>query len=167
MDKSFNQNKIERPEVKIEIFDPKSETWDSVKEAILRVEKEAFKKGFTEDELREDFESDTSIVAILREEDKIIGYAYTIPDDEDPQSACLESIAILPEFQGSGFVAHLTDKIEEKVKSRGYKFMTLDAMTENKYADKIRRHYGDRIVEEGEEKDRHGYGKQKYFKIKL
>jgi hypothetical protein len=56
-------------------------------------------------------------------------------------------------------------KLEEELRAKGVKWLTREAAVKNGYADKIQKHYGDRIVETGERMS--PWGLQCYFRIKL
>jgi len=68
-------------------------------------------------------------------------------------------------YQGKGNVGALMKDLEEELRTRGVKWITRDSAVENGYADKIQKHYGERVVETRERMS--PWGKQRHFKIEL
>lgn len=153
----------------LEVFDVLKTPWTSVREDIMVVENAAFSKHpDTEEMLRTCFENPSSTVIVLRnkENQKIVGYAYAIPDQEQSlEVALIDSIALMPSLQGQGLGGNITKLLEEQLVKKGYQFITMRARIENGYADKIKKHYDSRIVECREVDSK--YGKQSYCKIRL
>lgn len=149
-----------------ELFDPSVETWDSVREQILRIEELCFgQMGFGEDELRGTFENPENIVVVLRKNKKIIGFSSAIPDGETEGAIYIDTTDVLPIEQGKGHLGTIMKLLEDEARKRGYKFLTRNAAVDNGYAEKILSHYAERIVDTYENESE--YGRQRYFKIRL
>lgn len=160
------RSKESRPAPEAEIFDPSEESWDSVREEILRLDRLCFgDKSFSEEELRASFENPEHIVVLLRQLERIIGFSSAAPDEDAEGALYIDTTDILPEEQGKGHVVTLMKLLEAEARRRGYAFLTRNAARENGYADKIQKNYADRIVETYENDSE--YGPQQYFKIRL
>ncbi len=150
------------PEIRVEKYSPNS--WTDVREQIMAVEDEAFNHtGYEEGMMKSLFEDDHNLNYLLKNADgKIIGYTQVNVHGE---SAYIMNTAIAPEHQGKGYVGELMRNLEEELRARGVKWITRHSAVDHGYADKIQRHYGDRIVETQERMS--PWGAQRYFKIKL
>lgn len=154
------------PEPQVEFFDPSEQSWDDVKDDIMRLEELCFPgHGLGEEYLKEKFEDQESIIVLLKKGEKLIGFSYTTPDENSENSAYIDTTEIEPDEQGKGYVVPLITKLEDEARNRGYKFITRNAARENGYADMIMKNYGDRIVETYENDSE--FGPQRYFKISL
>ncbi|MBI1976530.1 MAG: GNAT family N-acetyltransferase, partial [Candidatus Omnitrophica bacterium] len=144
-----------------------AEVWADVWE----IERLAFEgKGYTSEELRKSFEDPKNRVFLLKEtiSGRIVGYALVGPDHRGEKDAGYAySAAIHPAYQGKKLVGKLMDEVEAALINEGYIFLTMDASVENGYAGAIQRHYGARIEETYEHDNPFGYGRQRYFKIRL
>ena len=164
------ENKAEEQKQAIELFDPTSQKWEDVKDEVWGIENSAFNgKGFTEERLKTDFEKRENTVFLIRNpEGKLIGYGYGMPDpDETDKSARIESIAILPEYQGHGLASDLMPKLESQLKNNGYEFITGYYNIANGFAEKIRKNYENRIIKSEGPIDKFGFGSQMFYKIRL
>ena len=116
-----------------------------------------------EEELEEIFEDKDSIGLLLEENKKPIGYAVALPlencevydIESDPQfenynTLYLESIAVLPEYQGKGCGSKLFNGLSKIAKEKGYKRITLHARKENGFSKIIQGKNG-RVLETYEE----------------
>lgn len=131
---------------------------------ILAIEQSIFgEKAFPEEVMKSDLSNPMTILAVLKDNGVIIGFAYAEP--ESKRVSCISDIAIAREYQGKGLVAPLMARMEEELKRSGYKWMTEHAMVENGYADKVQKNYAARIIKSEEFVGE--YGKQRYFKIRL
>lgn len=134
---------FERSEIKAELVS--EHKWPEIKDEIMHIEKEVFgEKGETEREMKEAFNNSTSIVVILKNKDKIIGYEVAVDPEPEEESIHISAIAILPEFQGQGFVSSLLKLACEEAKRRNIKYFTTTARIA--LVNIIRRHY--EIIEE-------------------
>ncbi len=137
--------------------------WPRIRSAIMQLEVKAFEsKGYSEAELEKEFTDPKNIIIVLRDGDQIIGYTSAIPENKD--SLYISSTAILPKYQGQGFVSDLMAKLDTIAVGRGYQYYERHAAVENGYAEKLKRNY--EIIEESEYYSDQ-YGKQKYFKMKI
>ncbi len=141
-----------------------SSNWEALGQQIFSIERSVFaEKAFSEEMLKSDINDSKVVLAILKDDNSIIGFAYALPEDE--HVSCIVDIAIIKGYQNKGLVAILMPCLEEELKRGGYEYMIEYAIVENGYADKIQKNYASRIIES---KDIVGeYGKQRYFKIRL
>lgn len=148
-----------------ELFQYNRESWNGVKNDILGIEKACFGNlSYSEQNFIDDFEKSDTIVVFLRSpQGKIIGYTYTIP--RGTSTVNIESTAIDPEYQGRGLVEKLMRTLEEELRRRAIDFLTRDSAISNGYADKIQKHYGQRVVEWRDHTSK--YGPQRFFKIRI
>ena len=138
--------------------------WETLGKDIYAIETAIFgSKAFSESFLQTDLSNHDVVVAILKDGDKVIGFAYALPEDEE--TVCVADIAISAEYQNRGLVATIMSCLETALKQKGYLYMTEHAMVENGYAAKIKKHYNARIIETSDFVGE--YGKQTYFKIHL
>ena len=141
-----------------------SSNWETFGKQILLIEQEVFaEKAFSEEMLRSDISDSKAILAVLKNVDTIIGFAYALPEEKNV--SCVVDIAILKDYQKKGLVAILMHSLEAELKKNGYEYITEHAMVENGYADKITKNYSSRIIETRDFVSE--YGKQRYFKIRL
>jgi ribosomal protein S18 acetylase RimI-like enzyme len=175
-------HKFERP-VSAELFNPTTDQWDKIKDRIwelLKINVDPLgiplenNPDFAPKKLKAYFEDPKSLVVLLKEARKIIGFSFAIPDaddkeDEEFKTAVIFTTKIDPNYQGKGLVGVIMDRMEKILKKRGYTFIIRNARVSNGYADKIARHYADRIVTQlpnaPEQKEK--YGDQVFFRIKL
>lgn len=154
----------------LEVFDPSQNNWGAVSQDILNIENIVF-GTHADPELPVFFQDPTTVAVLLREREsnKIVGYTYAFPDINDDSKivAHVDSVALLPDYQGKGLVVALNRRLEEELFKRGYEFITLNAGLANNYAEKIAKNYADRIVESHDLVSKYGHGPQRYFKIKL
>lgn len=160
------QTKESAPEINVEIYNPSAHTWSIIKDDILNLEETCFPEtAFSEEELREGFESSEYIIALLKKGSKIIGFTYGKPDSKTEGALYIETTDIDPAEQGKGNIVPLIAALEDEARKRGYVFLTRNAARDNGYAEKIKRSYGDRVVESYDNDS--VYGPQTYFKIRL
>jgi hypothetical protein len=151
----------------VALFDPSQESWQSVRQDIMNLEEICFPgKGLGEDYLKEKFEDPNSVIVLLKRGEKVLGFSYGTPDENDKSALYIDTTEILPEEQGQGYVVSLVSLLEDEARKRGYAFLTRNAAVENGYADKVAKSYGDRIVETKPDNDSE-WGRQRYFKIVL
>ena len=155
-----------QPGVSIEFFNPEENSWEDVREAILRLEEECFPGGgFEEEYLKENFENPKSIVVLLKSEGKIIGFSYAIPDEDVEGAVYIDTTEILPDEQNKKHVVSIMNALEGEARNRGYTYLTRNAAIENGYADKIAKNYEGKILETSDNDSE--WGPQRYFKIAL
>src|SRR3989339_1371167 len=157
-------------ELYLEVFDLTKNTWTNISQDILNIENTVFGAN-ADPELPVFFQDPATVAVLLREHksNKIVGYTHAFPDvNDNPKTvAHVDSVALLPEYQGRGLVKTLNRRLEEELIKRGYKFITLNAGKESGYAEKVARSYKDRIIESRDIVSKYGHGPQRYFKIKL
>lgn len=149
-------------EIIAEIIGPQD--WEQHKEQLMLIEAQAFgENAFPPDELEYLITDDTNISIIARNLDTIIGYMNASPKNKN--TAHIMSTAILPPYQGQGIVGILSQALENELIAQGYSYFSRDA-ADNGFADKINRHYGERVIKFGPSKDSE-FGPQRYIKIRL
>ena len=120
----------------------KPSDWKSIKCDIVRIEKTCFERGVRQpkEELKEIFKDDDSLTYIAKKDDNLVGYLSAAPleecdyvEDYSPKcnsSIYVESIAILPNFQGNGLGDGLMEMFMADSKKEGYSRITLHATSE-------------------------------------
>lgn len=97
---------------------------------IVELEKRAFPVGpYPRSLLKRILKSTKSFNYVLEVDGRIIGYVVAIPLDE--YSADVESIAIDPNFQRSGYGGLMMNAIEDEMKKRGFAYSVLEVRDEN------------------------------------
>jgi hypothetical protein len=152
-----------------ELYNPSASNWDELWPSISKLEEECFPgKGLGEDHLKGIFESDTSIVLLLKKGSDIIGFSCGIPDENVADAIYIETTEITPSQQDKGYVVKMMNQLEGEARQRGYKFITRDSEIANGYADKISKNYGDRALETEDHESEYSMGRmQRFFKIAL
>lgn len=139
---------------KTQKYNPKQTSWIKIREAILKIEAEAFPQYTPQEEILEsDFTNHENTVLLLRSSrGSIIGYAYAEPignndmrRKNDTETAYMPSIAIHPKFQGKGLARDLQVSLEKQLKRQGYSFLEGHVINE-KYFRSLQKIYADRIV---------------------
>ncbi len=111
-------------------------------------------------EERDMLSDDSSIIAfLLNANSKVIGYSVARP--ASPDTVGIHLTRIHPELRGQGLVGVLMETLEEELRERGYQYMERHAVVDNGYADKVERHYKERIVFSEDE------GKTRFFRIRI
>jgi len=105
-----------------------------------------------------------NVVVLLKEAEKILGFSFAIPAKHE--TAYIYTTKIDPQYHGKRLVGVIMDLMEAELRKREYKYITRHARVSNDYANKIIKHYGDRIIEQ-QEHSSPSYGKQVFFKIRL
>ena len=167
MNESF-KNTIEKEPLNI-VEQYEVGSWESVKDSIMSIENKSFGgSGFGEDMMKGIFEDENNLNYILKDSqaNKVIGYV-SVMLQSDGKSAYIMNTAIAPEHQGKGNVGLLMQKMEDDLKSKGVEYLIRDAAVENGYADKIERHYVERIIEDKTYEKMSPWGLQRHFEIKL
>lgn len=159
-----------------EIFDPTKHSWGNIKERIIFIEHEAFgDKAFSDEQFENDFKNKNSTVVLLKNSNSnVVGFIYAQSVDtvfsertgENKEIAIIWDIVIEEKFRGKHLAGILTDRLEEELKKRKYKYIEMDARIENSYADNVAKHYKDRIVKQSEPHNS-PWGEQIFFRIKL
>jgi len=121
--------------------------------------------------------SPNSIVALLIEEKKVIGFSFAIPigkfdpkrEDESGTTAYIYLTSIAPEKRGQKLVGPLVDFLFQELKRRGYQYVERDCLIENGYADIIRNHYNkyDCIVKSYRHNKFPEIGPEEFFRINI
>ncbi len=134
----------------------------------MRIEDVAFSRmGFSEYMMKSLFKNERNLNGLLRDKNnRIIGYT-SITINDDGVSAYIMNIAIDPKHQGKGNVGILMRDMKRELKKQGIKYLIRDSVVENGYADKIERHYGDRIIRSKTYEHDSSWGRQRHFEIKL
>ena len=168
-------NPDSKKDIRAEIFNPDSHQWNRIKDRIwelLKINVDPLgvplenNPHFTPDKLKNFFEDPETIAVLLKEAEKILGFSFAIPNDyESDKTAYIYTTKIDPQYQNEGLVGVIMNTMEAELRKRKYQYITRDARVSNGYANKIIKHYADRIVEQKP----HGssYGQQVFFKIKL
>lgn len=122
--------------------------WSKVMEDVGRVEQHSFEPlvassalGFDADRKKSEF----LLCAVLRDEAGIVvGYCWV--ERRWPDTAYISRTAIEPKHRDSGGLGTLIEAVEAELREQGYAYIERDCRTPNGYADKVARHYGDRVV---------------------
>lgn len=153
---------MESLSVKAEVYSPGS--WKKIQGAIIEIETMEFKdKAFSAQELQEDFENRQNVNIVLRHGVMVIGFTST---SINGNNAHINNVVIHPDYQGRGLIGTLMSELENTLKSRAVVEITMDAAVENGYADKVKKFYGDRVLEIGTDK-KSPWGLQRFFRISL
>jgi len=154
----------------LKVFDLAKHTWRDICQDLLNIENTVFGDK-ADPELSSFFQNQDTVAVLLYEQknNRIIGYIFAFPDtNDDPQTvAHVDSVALLPEYQGKGLVVALNRRLEEELIEKGYQFITMHVMIVNGYSEKIAKNYVERIVDSRDIISKYGHGPQRYFKIKL
>ncbi|MFH0800114.1 MAG: GNAT family N-acetyltransferase, partial [Pseudomonadota bacterium] len=123
------------------------EGWQHVQDDIRAIDRLAF-RGQAAEILKSVFANPENTAVVLRDQrsGRIVGYSYASRKSSD--TAYIDTTVIHPAHQGQGLVGKLMEKLEEELRRRGFKYVERDALIENGYADSIKRHYGNRILEQ-------------------
>ena len=113
--------------------------WNKFKEQIIFIEQNIFNKKLqqTEEELKETFTNNSSIVILFTDNDNVIGYIcgdniqhYVLETDKDfdkefeEQKVCyIETINVNPKYQHQGYGTKLFKDFIKQSKQRNYKFV--------------------------------------------
>ena len=143
---------------------------------IVGLEREAFGHGaFSEGYLAGEFTAPENAVILLVDPDNdgVLGFTLAGPVEWiDPQrlsdnaTAYVSDTIIAQAWRGQGLVGVLMDALEQELRNRGYRFMERDAAIAHGYADKVARHYKERIVLMDGPHDSE-WGPQVFFRIRL
>jgi hypothetical protein len=148
------------------LFDPATQAWESVREAVLEIDKLCFgEKSFSEEYLKQTFEDPRDIVVLLKRAERLIGFSSAIPDEKVEGAMYVDTTDIIPEEQGKKHVVAIMQLLETEARKRGFRYLTRNAAVENGYADKVEKNYAGRILETGSNDSE--WGPQRYFKIEL
>jgi GNAT superfamily N-acetyltransferase len=82
------------------------------------------------------------------------------------KTAYLVNSSLRPEFQRKGLIWQMMEPLEEELRKKGYQFLDRDSKADTGYADKVIRHYGDRVVFARLVEDTM-WGKQQYIRVRL
>lgn len=143
----------ERPYSKIEITQWKPDqsekpteagkypSWENIKGQIMQVEQIAFgDHAFSEEELQKMFNRSDAVVTLVKDRNKIVGYSVTNSthyeyegntaelsdnDTNGKTSAYVESIGLLPRYQGKVLGERMMRGIEATLRDQGYLYMEL------------------------------------------
>lgn len=159
---------------RVEIYDGSPELWARVGDQIVEIERSAFDnpaERLSREVLAADISDPTTMLAVLRRGDAMIGFMYLeLPSrldlkraHEDVDTRHISDAAIRPEHQGAGFVGLLMHAVEETLRARAIRYVTRNVKISNGYADIVERHYRGRIVEAHNHVTR--WGHQRWFKI--
>ncbi len=102
-------------------------------ETIYIIEQKAFDVGaYSRLEINSMIHSKNSFTMVIEENNSLIGYATSAAIDSS--SMDIESIAIIPEFQGKGYGSLLMNSIENEMVKRNYKISILEVREKNRTA---------------------------------
>jgi len=88
--------------------------------------------------------SNSSFTIVIEENNKIIGYGTA--EKLNRNSMDIESIAILPGYQGKGYGSKLIEAIENEIKKRNYKKIILEVREKNENAKNFYLNHGYKII---------------------
>lgn len=167
MSQSREDTTIKKTEFKAGLFNPEQTAWETAGTEIAEIEKLCFgNEAYSEERLKAEIESlDTVTVILKTKEGQIIGFSYARPDAAVPGSALIYTTDIHPLYQGRGLVGEIMGTMEGELRKKNFSFMTRHCGVSSGYADKVQKHYGNRIVETYDRESR--FGPQRFFKIKL
>jgi len=154
-DKDFN----------LSIFNIKD--WAKISKSLFEIEKECFGDlSFSQKDIYRYFTDPNVIAIILKYKDDVIGFSFGFSSEK--YSFFIYDTAIRKEFQGKKLVSSIMNLLEKELQRRGYKYIEREVEICNGYAEKIRKHYGERIIEEGmPHTSVYSKGKQIFFKIRI
>ena len=89
--------------------------------------------------------SNSGFTIVIEENNKIIGYGTAAKLNKN--SMDIESIAILPEYQGKGYGTGLIEAIEGEIKNRSYKIVVLEVREKNENAKNFYLNRGYKIID--------------------
>jgi ribosomal protein S18 acetylase RimI-like enzyme len=123
-------------------------------------------------------QEDQTCLELIQDGEKIVGYCLALPigridskrASERNETAYIMNTEMDRVYQGHRIVEDVMDVMETELRKRGYKYIERDAITANGYAEKIKRHYGERIISEnGPHQSKIGAQtrEQMFFRIKL
>jgi len=119
----------------------KTSDWKKIRQGVLNVEKNSFEKASRYVEENNDFESfgkSQTINILALDGKKIVAYLMSCPLENDIRykkdshygmwdTFHLESVAVLPEYRGSGIGKKMLERFMRDVKQRKYKRIVMDA----------------------------------------
>lgn len=167
---------------RVESINNEDVPWEQIRGEVLAVARTAFKSPdmVSELDLHSWYMNPDAVTLLLRGgiNDVIIGYSMAIPVEdwyrEDPRmrgrsicpkTAYIPMTFIACAYQHGGLVSILMDRMEVELRARGYEFIERDALSEDGYADAIRRWYGERILVDEEHPS--NVGNLVHFRIML
>jgi len=128
-----------------EVYLTEPEDWKDIKQSIMKIENSAFEREVRQDEydIESTFIDEKSICLIVKDKEskEIVAYTMSSPLEDyyflffdshygKYNSLYLESIAVLPKYQGKGIGKLLIENLIEKARKRKYKRITLHATNE-------------------------------------
>ncbi len=160
---------------KTEVYQPVTKLFGQIRREIDTIDKLCFPKTYF---LRDSsvfswFKNPRNIIVLLKQDKFIRGFAVARPvNDIFPQrnseldNCNLSVIAIHPDFQHQGLAALLMMKLTEELMRCDYKFLEMNALVNDGWAQKIIKVYSQQITETGRPRETK-FGLQQYFKIKF
>lgn len=159
----------------------------------MRIETESFGPNADDvNTMMENFaHSENVVVLVKNSEGQIVGFTYTKPaitvyrkefkkrvrsrkfNFMTENTAYVYNTAFSKKNQHLGLVTLLMADLETTLSERGYEYMDRDSADEpiegqrETYADKVARNYAGRIVHTYKHFSDYGYGKQRFFRIRL
>jgi ribosomal protein S18 acetylase RimI-like enzyme len=118
--------------------------WARYRTDILRIEARCFGANGSDEGDLESGVKTALFLAVIRKGDKAFGYCLV--NRRWPDTAYINYTAIDPEYQDQGHLGTLIGAVEDELRLIGYPYMERNCRIENGYADKVQKHYGDRIV---------------------
>jgi GNAT superfamily N-acetyltransferase len=141
-------------------------TWEAVRRDVLRIDRYGFGLNAASDEDNKNQWGKAFMNAVVRDADQggsVVG--YTMVFEAWPDTAYIRYSAIAPEWRGKGVIGILMDVVEKELRAAGIPYLSRDARIENGYADKVEKHYGDRIVAKYDHASL--LGPLRFFRIRL
>lgn len=111
--------------------------------ALLRIESRCFGPNGDNDEELEESVKTSLFLAVVREGDEAFGYCLV--KRRWPETAYIAITAIDPAYQKKGHLKTLISSVEDELRTIGYTHIERNCRIENGYADKVEKHYGDRV----------------------
>ncbi len=151
-----------------EIFDKTQETWEQIKGKILPMTEEGVEwaedtpiLGQTDEitaytNVEDAFKSPDTTTLLLRDgRGEVVGYTLSFPFEKmdpesaknNPKAAYIYFTILDSEHRSQGLVAQLTEPLFEELDRQGYERAVRDSKIPNGYADKVKRHYKESIIE--------------------
>jgi len=138
--------------------------WARYRSDLLRIEARCFGPNGDSDEDLEQLVKESLFLAVIRNGDQR-AFGYCLVEKRWPETAYLAVVAIDPAYQDKGHLGKLIDAVETELRACAYTHFEINARIANGYADKIAKHYGDRVEVSYDHGS--GIGPLRFFRIRL
>jgi len=170
------------------VYDPATMPWETVRDDVMGIEEAQFgEDGFWEEQLKAGFTDDENTAVIVKDNDKIVGFTYSLPttavyshpehyawyNEElgrtaNEDTAYISDIAIHPNYVGHRLAGPMSQLLEEALRQKGYQHIEQDAMMKHGHAANIEKNYQGRIVKQQQYFDpEENLGEMIFFRIRL